>query len=939
MARVVLPQYKFNGGEYSPRMYARGDFYASEDGGTSRALKTATNCFITSHGPVIRRSGSKFIDEVKDSTKTTRLIPFIFDNSDDALVLEFGHNYIRFIKNGVVLGVPYEVTTPYASTEVNAIDYVQYGNILYLAHPSHAPAQLVRTDDTSWTLSDIEFSPPPSTELGYYPAGTVTPSATSGTATFTTSAGVIMQSHIGRQIINEGGAGVAIITAVTSSTVCTASIIENFPSTSAISNGNWYLDLSPISKLSFSGPNVTGSSIKVSSHPITVPKIFNGDFLNSASGWANISSGSGTVGWNTINRTLKLVGTAGNPGAAEQPVKADDQWSGNYSLVFECDGNVTVNVGTTSGASNIATGSFSAGTKKTLTFNIYSTVSDTLYIGFSATTTVNIDNVELEGESSWIADEIGNGKYIVANGGVLKTTGSNTDYTATCTVVKPMNTTADTSLWTLEQVDWSGTRGYPSRVTIFQERLTFAGTSGNPTGVWMSESGLFTGFGVGPDDEDSVQVTLAASGISWLEPSRDLIVGCSDKEVALLGSASGSAVTSSNIRQIPRTYYGSDGQKPITIGNEVVFVQGTGKKLRAMSYDFASDGYKGDDLLFLAEHMPTGVTEMGYGYAPNSVMYLVDASGDLLVGVYEREQQVIGWSRYSTDGSYESIAVIPTSEDDHVYVVVNRTINGSTKRYIERFENQDGAGILHGYSDSYLTYDAGTAITGITRANPGVVTSTSHGLVNGDRIKMIDVGGMTEVEGLTYIVANKTANTFELNDQYGNNVNTSSFTAYTSGGYVHKLVTTISGLSHLEGKTVQVKADGAVTPNETVSSGSITLDREAYNVVVGIPYTTTISTLNSQWSTGEGIMQGQLQRKVRVYARVYASTIPNLDGTNFIPSRNGNDLMDTPVPLFTGDLEYGATNWNMTGSISFTVSDPLPFQLQGLFVVTEGSVK
>jgi hypothetical protein len=455
----------------------------------------------------------------------------------------------------------------------------------------------------------------------------------------------------------------------------------------------------------------------------------------------------------------------------------------------------------------------------------------------------------------------------------------------------------------------------------------------------MSESGLFTGFGVGPNDEDSVQITLAAPEISWMRASRDLIVGCSDKELAILGATSGSAITASNVRQLPRTYYGSDSQSPINIGTEIVFVQGTGKKLRAMSYDFASDGYRGDDLIFLAEHMPNTITALDYGYNPDSVVYAIDSSGDMLIGVYEREQSVIGWSRYSTDGSYESISVIPTAADDHVYVIVNRTINGATKRYIERFENQDGTGILHGYSDSYLTYDAGTAITGITQANPGVVTSTSHGLSDGDTVKMIGVGGMTEVEGITYTVANKTANTFELTDQYGSNVDTSSFTAYTSGGYAHKLVTTISGLTHLEGEEVQIKADGAVHANKTVSSGSITLDRSAYNVVVGLPYTTTISTLNTQWNTNEGIMQGQLQRKVRVYARVYASTIPLLNSTNFIPSRNGDDLMDTAVPLFTGDLEYGSTNWNTTGSVSFTVSDPLPFQLQALFIVTEGNVK
>lgn len=935
MSKNVIPQYSFNGGEYSPRMYGRGDYEPY-----SKALKTATNCYITAHGPVVRRSGSKYIAEVKDSTKTTRLIPFIFDNSGDALVLEFGHNYIRFIKAGAVLGAPYEVTTTYTSSEVNDIDYVQYGNIIYLAHPSHAPAQLVRTNDTSWTLSDVSLSPPPTVELGEYPSGSLTPGATTGTGvTFTASgSNQFLEGDVGRQLVNKSGNGIATIVKYTNNTNVVCDIVEDFPSTSAIATGDWRIDLSPVGNLQIEGSGVVGEIVTITAQALAGDEVFNGDFLNSASGWDNISSGAGTAGWNSTNRTLQLVGVgSGNEGRAEQTLTA--QWHGSYELTVDTDAAMVWKIGTTSGASNVATNIINKGVKQKDYFIRYSTSEETLYLSFETAGTCNIDNVSIESYKLDVFRSSDVGRYILVNGGVLKVISVSGNDSASCLVLKTLNSTDDSILWTMEDDNWTGARGYPSKVTIFQERLIFANTSGSSTGVWMSETGVFTGFGIGPDDEDAIEITLAAPDITWLKPARDLIVGCSDKELAILGATSGSAITASNVRQLPRTYYGSDSQAPINIGTEIVFIQGTGKKLRAMSYDFTSDGYRGDDLIFLAEHMPTTITELAYGYNPDSVIYAVDSSGDILTGVYEREQSVIGWSRYSTDGSYESIAVIPTSGDDHIYCIVNRTINGATKRYIERFENQDGTGILHGYSDSYLTYDAGTAITGITQADPGVVTSASHGLSNGDRVKMIGVGGMTEVEGITYTVANKTANTIELNDKYGNNVDTSAFTAYTSGGYLHKLVTTVSGLTYLEGKEVQIKADGAVHANKTVSSGSITLDRSAYNVVVGLPYTTTISTLNTQWNTNEGIMQGQLQRKVRVYARVYASTIPLLNSTDFIPSRNGDELMDTPVPLFTGDLEYGSTNWNTTGSVSFTVSDPLPFQLQGLYMVTEGAVK
>lgn len=75
-------------------------------------------------------------------------------------------------------------------------------------------------------------------------------------------------------------------------------------------------------------------------------------------------------------------------------------------------------------------------------------------------------------------------------------------------------------------------------------------------------------------------------------------------------------------------------------------------------------------------------------------------------------------------------------------------------------------------------------ITGITQANPAVVTSNAHTYTNGTRVTIADVGGMTEVNGLTFTVDNVTTNTFELSG-----INSTAYGAYTSGGTVAKLKT------------------------------------------------------------------------------------------------------------------------------------------------------
>lgn len=74
-------------------------------------------------------------------------------------------------------------------------------------------------------------------------------------------------------------------------------------------------------------------------------------------------------------------------------------------------------------------------------------------------------------------------------------------------------------------------------------------------------------------------------------------------------------------------------------------------------------------------------------------------------------------------------------------------------------------------------------ITAITQANPAVVTSAGHGYANGDVVIIEDVVGMTEVNGGTFIVQGITANTFQLTDLDGNNIDSSSYGVYSSGGY------------------------------------------------------------------------------------------------------------------------------------------------------------
>jgi len=103
--------------------------------------------------------------------------------------------------------------------------------------------------------------------------------------------------------------------------------------------------------------------------------------------------------------------------------------------------------------------------------------------------------------------------------------------------------------------------------------------------------------------------------------------------------------------------------------------------------------------------------------------------------------------------------------------------------YILEFGNQ----YIRFFKDNGQITEGNKTITAITAANPAVVTSSSHGYSNGDFVNISGVVGMTEVNGKTFKVADKTTNTFELQNVDGTDINSSGYTAYSSGGIANKI--------------------------------------------------------------------------------------------------------------------------------------------------------
>ena len=264
-------------------------------------------------------------------------------------------------------------------------------------------------------------------------------------------------------------------------------------------------------------------------------------------------------------------------------------------------------------------------------------------------------------------------------------------YTATATVIKNLKVATATAVWA--EGAWSAVRGYPSRVTLQEVRLWFARTNYEPQKEWASKVGVFEDFSLGTQaDDDALNLPLASvesNEIQWLSGGKSLIAGTFGGGF-VTNSGSTEPVTPDNANALEQIGFGADSIMPKKIGSFLYYVQRFGKKIREMFYNWEVDTYKATDRTILSPHiLGDGVVDMAVQQNPETILYCVLTSGTLATMTREIDQDVTAWARHTTNGTYTSIAIIPSqsSNYDEAWVIVERWINGSQKRYVEYFED------------------------------------------------------------------------------------------------------------------------------------------------------------------------------------------------------------------------------------------------------------
>lgn len=297
--------------------------------------------------------------------------------------------------------------------------------------------------------------------------------------------------------------------------------------------------------------------------------------------------------------------------------------------------------------------------------------------------------------------------------GTAKITGYTNAKSVTASVTKSFGTTSPSKVYSFGV--WSPKFGYPKTIAFFQDRLCFGGSKAQPYMLWMSRSGDYANFSVEKTsgtvtDDSAVAVGLLSRKqfqIKHLLASTDLIILTAGNEWIISG---GEVVTPSNINAKMQTTRGCSDVEPISVGGRIVFVQGRGSTVRDMGYSFETDSYGGNDLTIFAKHIIHGVQieDAAYKQEPDSTLYMVRSDGTIACLAYIYDQKVYAWSTIDTEGEIEAVSVIQEGDEDSVYVVVKRVVNGDIVRYIECFNNNNNTCTD---PDCYIMLDCATKIT------------------------------------------------------------------------------------------------------------------------------------------------------------------------------------------------------------------------------------
>jgi hypothetical protein len=492
---------------------------------------------------------------------------------------------------------------------------------------------------------------------------------------------------------------------------------------------------------------------------------------------------------------------------------------------------------------------------------------------------------------------------------------------------------------------------YPACGTLYQERLTIGGSDNNPVQINGSVQDDYYDFICDPNEDDyAFQYTLVANKLnqllSMIGTPNALLIGSAGGVWVVEGS-NGSSLSQTNVNAALQSNLGVSPLQPQLVNGSAIFVSRSTRIVTFLVFNFVSNQWDNFDLTRLNRNITlgpssaqSGIAQTAFQAEPYPIFWAVRNDGQMIGLVFNTQDQVYAWFRINMQtqgGSIESVAVISGANiEDQISVVVNRTINGVTMRYVEYFMPQE----LFGQLSNAFFVNCGqqwqglppVAITGINNGTPVEVQAPGHSFTDGMTVQISGVEGMTQINQdatQAYTVVNAVLNEFQLVG-----MDSTLFGVYTGGGTVREVTNQVTGMSYLLGQQVVAVGDGAVILQPTiVTSDTVVFPYFSNLITIGIPYQITIRPTNPVMSAQGSTTRGMKQKLNRVTLSVYQSMGGEYgtDPAHMYDITYGPGTMLQPPAMSTLELTRDMDDdWSDESTFYVTQSDPLPFTLRGL---------
>jgi hypothetical protein len=787
----------FNAGELSPFLTSRTDVAKYESG-----CQLLENFIILPYGGVIRRPGTQWLGRAKFPDKRCRLVGFNFSVTTN-FILEFGEKYIRFWTNGIQVAKPTSAVSAWVASHAYVVgDYVTNAGTMYYCTTAHTSTTTF--DASKWNAQQVLERPTPYLE------------------------GDLREIQYCQ--IND----------------LMYLVHPDYPpqKLQRLADDNW-----SFAELSFKWPPLQDENIQ----NITIaPSATSGAISLHASApiWtADDVGGTWQIGHNMAgaNQTwieVPLVATSANAG----PIRVRGPWS-------------FTTYGSWSGEIRIIRTIFSTGVQETIR-TYHNTVDGQRNVSTTGTEDqdCSLQLAFITGGTAGTSNPIARLEFANAKiYGLVKITQYLGPQDVQGAVVFGLVRAEATVYWS--EGAFSKKWGYPRTVCLHDQRLIFGGSLKKPLTLHGSQIDDFENFQIGSAADQAFKFTISANEsnpVQWITTQSKLLIGTAGDEWALGPQNTDQALGPGNVSARQQSSFGSAYLQARVVNEVVLFSQRQSKKIRELTFSFEKDGWVAPDLTILASHIADlGFAETAFAQQPDAIFWTITQGGILVGMTYERDQNVVGWHRHATDGSFESVATIYGGERaDEVWLSVKRHVNGQDVRYIERFDPNFRPSFENEDKDHYWYLDCAFRSSGATE------------------------------------------------------------------------VTTVTGLSHLEGKMAGILGDGANQPMRQVVGGAITLQEPAKIVLAGLPYVSTVRPMNLNIANAD-TMQGRKIRIHKMVVRLFKSLTAKFssDGDTWdeIFFRDRADPMDDSPPVFTGDKEVstGAT-YSTQQAMSIRQDRPFP---------------